>query len=112
MFHPIYSFKHYAHFNCAWAGSAQKITLAAAANDTNARMALRVVWGALGTIERPEPALDALFAKDAVIEEARPGTWLARRAVVDAEITAKVFIEIRKRRNKPSSCSMVNCRSW
>ena len=32
-------------------------------------MALRVVWGALGTIERLEPALDALFAKDAVIEK-------------------------------------------
>ena len=73
MFHPIYSFEHYAHFTCAWAGSAQKITAALAANDTNAPMALRVFWDALGTIERLEPALDALFAKDAVIEKRAQG---------------------------------------
>ena len=36
-------------------------------------MALRVFWGALGTIERLEPALDALFAKDAVIEKRAQG---------------------------------------
>ena len=43
------------------------------ANDTNAAITIRAATGVLGTIERLDPALDALLAKDAVIEKLAEG---------------------------------------
>jgi hypothetical protein len=41
----------------------------ATANDTNAPITVRASSGVLGSIERLDPALDGLLAKDAVIEK-------------------------------------------
>jgi gluconolactonase len=43
------------------------------ANDTNAPIAVQSAWGALGTIERLDPALDKLLPRRAVIEKLAEG---------------------------------------
>src|SRR5262245_52389631 len=43
------------------------------ANDTNLPITVRPASGALGTIERLDPALDALLTKDAIIEKLAEG---------------------------------------
>jgi gluconolactonase len=53
----------------ARAGSEQGLAVTATANDTNAPVTVRATSGVLGSIERLDPALDALLAKDAVIEK-------------------------------------------
>ena len=58
---------------CAWAGSAQELTVTPTANNTNAPITVRTASGALGSIKRLDPALDALLAKDAVIEKLAKG---------------------------------------
>jgi gluconolactonase len=57
----------------AWAGSAQELAVPATANDTNAPVTVRATSGVLGSIERLDPALDALLAKDTVIEKLAAG---------------------------------------
>ena len=57
----------------AWAGSAQELTVTPTANNTNAPITVRTASGALGSIKRLDPALDALLAKDAVIEKLAKG---------------------------------------
>jgi hypothetical protein len=73
-------------------------------------MALRVFWGALGTIERLEPALDALFAQDAVIEKRAQGLGWPEGPLWMPGLPPRCLLKLE--RNKPSSCWMVNCRSW
>jgi hypothetical protein len=58
---------------CAWAGSAPESTVTPTANNTNAPITVRTASGALGSIKRLDPALDALLAKDAVIEKLTTG---------------------------------------
>jgi gluconolactonase len=43
------------------------------ANDTNAPITVKAAWGALGTIERLDPALDDLLPRRAVIEKLAEG---------------------------------------
>jgi gluconolactonase len=58
---------------CAWAGSARELTVTPTPNNTNAPITVRTASGALGSIKRLDPALDALLAKDAVIEKLTKG---------------------------------------
>ena len=58
---------------CAWAESAQELTVTPTANNTNAPITVRTASGALGSIKRLDPALDPLLAKDAVIEKLAKG---------------------------------------
>jgi gluconolactonase len=59
--------------NCVWADSAPELTVTPTANNTNAPITVRPASGALGSIKRLDPALDALLAKDAVIEKLTKG---------------------------------------
>ena len=58
---------------CPFAGSAPGLTVRPTANDTNAIVIIRSAHGALGKIERLDPALDALLPKDAIIEKLAGG---------------------------------------
>jgi gluconolactonase len=62
----------FASYN-AWAGPEQGLTVTPTANDTNEPITVHATAGALGSIERLDPALDALLAKDAVIEKLAEG---------------------------------------
>jgi hypothetical protein len=62
----------FASYN-AWAGAEQGLTVTPAANNTNAPITVRASSGVLGSIERLDPALDSLLAKDAGHREARRG---------------------------------------
>lgn len=53
------------------AGAELKVT--PTANDTNASITVKPAWGALGTIERLDPALDELLPRRAVIEKLAEG---------------------------------------
>jgi gluconolactonase len=49
------------------------LAISPTANDTNNSITIKSAWGALGTIERLDPALDALLPKRAVIEKLAEG---------------------------------------
>ena len=57
----------------AWAGSAQGLTVTPTANDTNAPITVHTASGALASVKRLDPALDALLTKDVVIEKLAEG---------------------------------------
>ena len=58
---------------CCMKSSPAALTVGPTANNTNAPITVRAATGVLGTIERLDPALDALLAKDAVIEKLAEG---------------------------------------
>ena len=56
---------------CPWATPG--LTVTPTANNTNTAVTIRPAHGALGKIERLDPALDELLAKDAVVEKLAQG---------------------------------------
>jgi len=58
---------------CPWAGGAKELVVTPTVNDSNKGITVLSAAGALGSIERLDPALDALLAEDATIEKLAEG---------------------------------------
>src|SRR5881394_543302 len=58
---------------CPFAPSTPGLVVTPTKNDTNATVTVRAASGTLGKIERLDPALDALLAKDARMEKLAEG---------------------------------------